>query len=620
MDEEAKKKLLMAHEKFMTDEEIKRTNTYVGQLNDVKGEMQHLYSEWADIETYYQNNQTDVTDMPNSKINIINSNIEGQTALIVEQNMAIMTRGESADDENYAKDARVGLEWTLRKNYFRRVEKSYVRRLLKYGNSVFSLFFDPDALNKFGLVKIHSSSLSSIFIDGKIKDFHRYQEAEYIAEAITLSKTQFEDIYGEEKANSVSYGSFPIDDKNVFNVDDSNDDEDAATLIRRWSRHKGKLRLEEFSGDGLLLYDSHKKGKRKDNQKKSEYEHKSYYKYVNDKYPYFFTVLYAREGNFWGFGDGKLLMPLQKLINELYDKIRICARPNLIMYDTNSEVDLSDYNENSLEPRPYDGTNVKGTQPVHSVAWGTINESWWRLLASIHQEVQRVTRFADLMTGQKGQANTATEASIQQQQGNAATDDKKRDIQTTMQEMLEYALGLMMEFYTEGRSFRDEANKDDYNWIDFRQFANVPAKIPASTDFQKKFKEQNPDKEVPKWELLTDSKGDTMTKNVDLDIEVTIGAGLPKNKAFITQFMQQIAKVVLPDKQMQSKPAIYWEEFRTLLKDYIGIPIEDDELQGIMSQPMPQGQPQQPQQNPNAPLGANGGPQMAPLNQIRGGA
>ena len=77
----------------------------------------------------------------------------------------------------------------------------------------------------------------------------------------------------------------------------------------------------------------------------------------------------------------------------------------------------------------------------------------------------------------------------------------------------------------------------------------------------------------------------------------------------------------LPDKQNQIKPAIYWEELRTLLKDYIGIPIEDDELQSIMSQPMPQGQPPQgPQQNPDAPLGANGNPQMAPLNQIRGGA
>ena len=53
--------------------------------------------------------------------------------------------------------------------------------------------------------------------------------------------------------------------------------------------------------------------------------------------------MYSREGNLWGYGDGKLLLPLQKLINELYDKIRIASRPNLLLFDINSELSLDDF-------------------------------------------------------------------------------------------------------------------------------------------------------------------------------------------------------------------------------------------------------------------------------------
>jgi hypothetical protein len=192
---------------------------------------------------------------------------------------------------------------------------------------------------------------------------------------------------------------------------------------------------------------------------------------------------------------------------------------------------------------------------------------------------------------------------------------------------MEYILALMMEFYTEGKSFRVNQEENEYKWIDFRKMSNVPVKIPASQDFVNSYMESNPLSDIPKWELLTDSKGSPIGKNVDLDIDVSIGAGLPKNKAFITKFIQDLAVVQLPDEMGQVRPAVFWKEFRDFMKKYIGLPLKDvDEImnnmmpmqQGIPGQmPMAQGIPGQPVMSADAQgLGANGGVQQSQTSDM----
>ncbi len=619
-------------EYFMTQDEMRRVNDYIVDLNLCKGDMAALYSEWEDIETYYGNNQEESNKRPNSKVNIMNANIEGQTALVSEQEIAVITRGESAGDDEFAEDGRIGIEWTLRKNYFKRIERIFVRRLLKFGMSALMVSFDPDAIKKFGLVKIYPISLNCLFVDRRITDILRYQEGDYIARAIPMSRKQNIDVYGEEKADAIDYGLFNFEDT-CFTVDSISVMENTSSIIQFFSRVDGMLRLEEFTGDGLLLFDSFKGLNRKENQKDKEEVPKPYYKHTDNKYPIFIASLYQREGNFWATGDGKLLLPLQKLINELYDKIRICARPNLAVYDINADMDLDDFNENALEPRPFDGTNC--TDPVKVYSWGTVNENWWRLLMEIYRAAQRATRFSELMTGQqdKGGENTATEAAIQHQQGNMATDDKKGIVEPTLIEMSEYILGLMMEFYTEGKSFRTSPDKKDYRWIDFRKLTNVPVKIPATEEFQKDFIANHGSENIPKWQYITGSDGMPLTKSVDLDIEINIGAGLPKNKSFITKFFTDMSKAILVDGTGIQKPVIYWEEMREFLKKYIGLPIKDlEEIKAMMAPPaampgVPGQMPNQmnpgtaaPMANPNVQgLGQNNGPGMGNLSVIRGG-
>ena len=71
------------------------------------------------------------------------------------------------------------------------------------------------------------------------------------------------------------------------------------------------------------------------------------------------------------------------MINNLYDMIRIAARPDLILFDPKAEVDLEDFDENSFQPRPCNTPR----ETVYTVSLGKVNENWWRLLGSIHQEV-----------------------------------------------------------------------------------------------------------------------------------------------------------------------------------------------------------------------------------------
>ena len=603
---------------FMTDDEITRVNDYVSELINAKGDMAELYSEWQEIEKYYQNEQEEKKNMPNTKVNIINSNVEGQASMIIDQDLAIMTKGESAGDDDFAEDARIGLEWTFRKNYIKRPLKSFVRKYSKFGIGCFSLYFDKNAINGFGLTKIYSKPLTNIFIDGKIKDPLRYQEAEWIAEAETVSKTQLTDWYGEEKAESVVYGPEVITDTTIFDVDDSHDDRNSATLIKRYSRQDTKLRLEEFTGDGSLMYDSHKSGDRKSNQRDSEEKITSYYKHVQDKYPIFLAFLYEREGNMWSFGDGKLLIPLQKLINNLYDNILICSKPNLRLVDVRSDIDVDDLDKNSNATHPYDGEQLGGGEPVRTIAWGTTNGNWWNLITAIHNEAQRVTRFADIMTGQAAKGtDTATEAAIQQQQGSKSTDEKKANIQCTMEEMCEYILGIMMEKYERAKSFKVADDSSEYKWIDFRKMANVPVKIPATKKFRKEYMSAN-NGQIPQWELLTNGDGKPETKNLELDIQINIGAGLPKNKAFITKFLQDISQLILISKTGQQKPAIFWGEMREFLKKFVGLPLKDDEELAQTPLPVQGVQPAQTTQpNANAPLGQGGGVQTSQTQGVK---
>ena len=552
--------------KIMSDDEMKMIDDMLTKISNNKGNMGSIYRQWTKEQEAYEAEQAIIPERPNTRVNIVNSNIEGQLAALVEQNIAIMARGQSAGDEKFAEWARIGVEWTFKKNKFKQIMQVHERRRLLFGCGILKVSWNADAINGFGIAKIAPPPINKMFIDTKIKDLLKFQEAEYIAETLQMSERQVKKMYGEEKSEAVDYGNIQIENTNVFSEEDTIDDDNSITVIQWWERNEDMLRLIEFSGDGVLLYDSHKTGERDNQDADSEMNPEPYYENVDNKYPYFMTGMYPIEGQLWGFGDGKLLLPLQSMINEFYDKIRIASKPNMVFYDPDSQVDLDGVNDNSYDPIPCRDPNKN----VRSVEWGQVNNSWWQMLEAIHAEVQRVTRFSNLMLGQQASTSTATEAAIQQQQGSAATNNKKNILQETLSEMAGYIVALMMEYYTEAKAFRITDEKDDYTWIDFRQLKEVPSLIPATDGFIKRFRKNpnNVDKETPKWEVLKDSEGNDLTKNVDLDLDITIGAGLPSNKSFLWQMTQQLSTL-----EIEGQSAIHYEEFRYILKELFGLPL-----------------------------------------------
>lgn len=630
--EEWRKYKNATRETFMTEDEMTKINFYIDELNNNRGQMQELFADWERYEKAYKGEQELVDNRPNTRVNITNANVEGQIASMIDQNLSINTIPQSPNDAKYAEWARIGLNWTIRKNKIKNLLSNHERRRLKFGSAFFKVYFDPNFANGFGLVRICTPPINKIFIDNAIKDVDRLEDATYIAETINYSQDKIIEVYGKEKALALDYGNNEYYDNGIFKEDRTSDDEYTTTVIQRWSKNGGVLRLEEFSACGVLLYDSHKEGDRKSNQKNKKIDIVPYYEYVDNKYPYFMTTLYPVEGQLYGFGDIKLLEPIQTLINDLYDKIRIAARPDLLLIDTNAEIDVEDFDESSFDPRPFNGA-IQG-QPIYSVPWGRVNANWWQLLESAHAEAQKVTRFSDLMLGQGRSSDSATEAAIQQQQGSSATNQKKSALTETFTCVLEYVLGLSMELYTEGKAFRLSDKEDDYEWIDFRQLATVPIKKPVTQGYIREFREANPESDIPKWMLLEDENGTPLSKNVDLDIEVSIGAGLPKNQTFLWQMVQQLAGITSFDlKTQQPKPLLDWNETRRFMKDFLHIPLEEKEEDGMreqlnqqqmLEQQMQQGQPQQgimqQGQLPNADvqgLSAGGNPMMSVPNNAK---
>ena len=560
---------------FMIDAEISEANSILAEISENRGHMGRKYAEWGLIETAYRGDQPIIENNPNTRVNIMSAYIDGQVASLLEHNIAASVRGESPSDDFFANKIRVFLEWTLKKNKIKRILDQHERRRQLFGVGVFKVFFDEGKLNNFGLVRICCPSLNHIFVDTKIKDVLDIQDADYIVETIRMSRNRFRDIFGEGKTSAISFGSNIETDNNIFGNDAEFEDTDSATLIQYWSRHNGVLRLREITGCGLLLYDSLKPGDRKTNQKNNKKWGKPVYTSVDNQYPYFFTGLYPDARNLFGFGDGKLLLPLQEMLNGLYDKVRITARPNLILFDPASEVDLEGFDENSMEPRP---ANLSSVRAVETVPWGTVNPAFWQLIQSVHSEAQKVTRFSDIMIGQGRRADTATEASIMQQQGNATTDHKKTLLEETLAELCEYAVKLALQFYESGRAFRSVEDKSEFEWLDFKQLSNVPVKKPASDSFVTEYKKNNPLNSAPEWELLT-SGGKTLTREVDFRIDISIGAGLPKNKAFLWQMIERLAGMTLLDSAGASKTLFSYEELRVFMRDYIGLPIDNKQNQ-----------------------------------------
>ncbi len=448
---------------------------------------------------------------PGSSTNIVHANVEGQVALLLEQSIGIMPVPVTPDDAPFAANVQKVLEFIKEKNRLTRKLDLHERRREKYGTGIFRVSFDPGALSGAGMPVIEAVNPQNIFVDPGITDVYRIGEASFIIETVCKTVHWARQQYGDLVADAIVSGYRP-----QYEGDDGGDDTYLHMLV--WTRDGGVLRLVEMTGCGLILSDSFDSGR------------ESFY--PDSRYPYFFTPLYYREGSIWGKGDVELLIPVQDLINDLDDQIRINARltgnPQRLV-ETGSGIDLDAMtNEAGLNIPTTSVSAVRNLEapPLPSYILQ-------RRDAALRYESQRITRFSDQMTGAK-QAGVATaaEATVLQQGGQMSIQHKKLLLQETLSEVFSYCLSMVRAYWTEEVAVRVADRRGEF--IFFRGS-----------------------------DLRYRTAKDGREKDAAFDLIVTVGAGLPANKTAAYQMMSDL----------YGKGLVTAEEVRAFLADYLGMPL-----------------------------------------------
>ena len=466
-----------------------------------------------------------------------------------------------------------------RNKMYRKIEVHERRREL-FGTGIFRVLWNFDKLNDKGLPDIEPIHPNLLFIDPAITDVYDVQDAQYIIEAKPKSLYSAFVEYGEEKADAIIPNLDPVQ-----NIIEENE-EDQYVHLMVWTRYKEngklKLRLVEMSGDGVILKDTKEELEKRNKDKKEDEEKLELF--PNSTYPYFLTPDMHRENTVWGKASAELILPISDQIDEIDDNTlrnaRLTGNP-MGLVATSSGID------------PERITNTPGQM----VTTNDINGFKWQQPPAIPQYIlnkrtelmnndrQVVTRFTDQMIGkQQSGVDTATESLALQNSGNAMIEHKKGLLQETLSEVFEYALELALLNWNTTMLFRiiGDNGQDDFEEFNPDQLNHVPVMIEADTDYRKKYEEEwkkrNKDKNIS--ELNPNEykymQVDNETRKIQYDLSVSVGAGLPNNKAYRYMIVRQ----------MYADKALTKREYRNYMIKALGmnvpeIPETDTEQQEL---------------------------------------
>lgn len=565
---DAQKQFEALRASLMEPEDIKRADWYLSRYTDLKAEMDVREVEWNTIHDCYKSEREDETK---SFVNIMQPQIEGQVAAMIDYNTSCAVKGKGIEDAKFAKTLDPVAREIIEHNKIKSVVKRVSRRYVEYGNCNLEVLWDADALSGFGMPKLKPRPITRVLFDGKIKQYEDIDKADYIILPIEESYNWLVREYGEDIASAVEFGNKHTDFTSQYQIDDEN----GFILLKIYTKNneEGNLQQILMSENGIMLEQSDPAT--------------PFHEYTNNRYPIFATGCYELdEGALYMFGDGRLLYPIQQTINKLYDEILLAvafASQGRTFADPNSGINPNEYAEADPSQIIF---AANPTQSILTVAGQGINPIVFNLLEQLFYRVQQITRFSSLMTGNStGENMTATQAGIQQQQGATGINDKKSDISNMLNDAIKFAIQLCFEHWTAAKAFRISEDKDDFEWIDVRTMRKIPKLKPASNAFKKKFKEQNPGMEAPEYEILAENDGEASaaTKVIDFDISLSLGEGLPSNKMALYNLVLSLSQVQMIDEAGQPRSLLSFEKARKMLEDILGIKIEEDEGQPTMA-------------------------------------
>lgn len=579
-EKKAKRKALMS------DEEIEEAEQFLVWYRRAYNDKQRLGlpKKWEDINKYWEGDfdYEEATD-PAPNTNITNSNVEGKTALLCDQTIAIQVDPREPGDRPFCNQVRTIADFIKERNKMYRKIEVHERRREMTGTGIFRVLWDFDKLDGKGLPDIEPIHPSRLFIDPAITDVYDIQEAQYIIEAKAKSIYSAKIEYGEEVADSIIPNLDPIENVLVQN------EEDKYVHLMIWTRYKEdgilKLRLVEMSGDGVILRDTKKALKDLKKKKTDELiekqtklleegktkeaselkEDDELVLFPNTKYPYFLTPDMYRENTVWGKASAELVLPISDQIDEIDDNIlrnaRLTGNPMGIVA-----------NSSGIDPEKI--VNVPGqmipSNDVNGMRWleppsvpGYVMNKRSEL---INNDRIIVSRFSDQMIGkQQNGIDTATESLALQNSGNSMIEHKKGLLQETLSDLFEYTIELALLNWNTTMLFRitGKNGEDDFTSFNPDVLNRVPVMMESDTEYRKEYLEKHPEANEEDYKYMQADDGET--RKVMFDLSVSVGAGLPNNRAYRYSLVRQ----AYADKAITKK------EYRNYLVKQLGLNITE---------------------------------------------
>ena len=543
---------------LMSEKEIEEAEQFIMWYRRAYEDKQRLglMKKWDDIAKYWEGDfDYSDEDDPAPNTNITNANVEGKTALLCDQTLAIQVDPREPSDKPFCDQVRTIADFIKDKNKMYRKIEVHERRREMTGTGIFRVLWNFDKLEGKGLPIIEPIHPSKLFIDPAITDVYDIQEAQYIIEAKAKSIYSAKMEYGDDIADCIIANYDPIE--NLI----QNSEEEQYVHLLVWTRYKEngkiKLRLVEMSADGVILKDTKKELKKVSEKREneliekqtklleqgktkeaSELKAEELELFPNSKYPYFLTPDMYRENTVWAKASAELVLPISDQIDELDDSIlrnaRLTGNPIPII-ETSSGIDAEKVTNTPGQTIVANNINgMKWLQPPNIPQYLIEKRA-----DTINNDKTIVTRFSDQMIGkQQTGVGTATESLALQNSGNSMIEHKKGLLQETLSEVFEYAIELALLNWNTTMIFRivGEDGKDKFTSFNPDGLNRIPILTEADTEYRNAYKEAHKDAKPEDYEYM---QVYNETRQVMFDLSVSVGAGLPNNRAYRYSIVRQ---------------------------------------------------------------------------------
>jgi hypothetical protein len=515
-----------------------------------------LHELWQTCEAYWSGdiNHSTTEEDPGSEVNIVQPIIESQVADLVDGMIDFTIKGDEPTDTPYTDVARHILRWTLYHNDMVNTLDEFERERTNYGTCGFRVAYDPDAFGGKGKPTIDYVGVEELFPDPKVKDFRYLQQGDFFIRAIPYSLKALVQRFGDKARSVKAEGEFSSNDPRIFKDQDDSSGVDAVIraqclLFEFWEKDENSMLRRVYAAGGVILEDSFA----------DEEEHKSFYK--SGKYPYVIIPCYKKKGRLWGMGDTEQLIPVQDLINDLDDQIRMNARAmgNLqIVVGTGSGINLKKWT--NLPGLRIPAKDENAWKPV--VPYPIPNYVPQRRMQGFN-EAELISGRYDVGEGRSsGSLRSAAAISQMAEAGSKRAKHKKLMLGEGFKQVAELVLDYVREFMDVERAFdfEDENKHPQSLWFRGTDLNNVPIKT-----LNENYNPTADGEVTDMYKTLLDDEGEEMTRPAEFIIQVTFGSGLMSSPSFLYQTTIELHR----------ENIITQEEARIAMKTIMNYPIVD---------------------------------------------